>query len=140
MAVNQQTVAQALQRAGVSVFNLQVEDAGGVIALRGDVHSQADKDKAQQVVQGLGVAAANYLTVQGVSGGVTMGSVAAADAAATTAASAKRYTVKSGDTLSKIAKQVYGDASQWKKIHEANRAKIPNPDLIHPGDELTIPQ
>ena len=139
MAVNQQTVAQALQRAGVSVFNLKVEDAGGVIALRGDVQSQGDKDKAQQVVQGLGVAAANYLTVQGVPGGVTIGSVAAADATAHAAASAKRYTVKSGDTLSKIAKQMYGDASQWKRIHEANRAKIPNPDLIHPGDELTIP-
>ncbi len=136
MAVNQQTVAQALQRAGVSVHNLQVEDAGGVIALRGDVQSQADKDKAQQVVQGLGVAAANYITVQGVSGGITMGSVAAA----TEAAGAKRYTVKSGDTLSKIAKEMYGDAGQWKKIHEANRAAIPNPDLIHPGDELTIPQ
>ena len=135
MAVDQGTVAQALQRVGVSVYNLQVEDAGGVIALRGDVGSQADKDKAQQVVQGLGVAAANYLTVQGVPGGVTLGSVAALDAAA----SAKSYTVKSGDTLSKIAKQVYGDASQWKRIHEANRAKIPNPDLIHPGDELTIP-
>ena len=139
MAVNQQTVAQALQRAGVSVSNLQVEDAGGVIALRGDVTSQADKDKAQQVVQGLGVAAANYITVQGVSGGITMGSVAAADAKSSAASSARSYTVKSGDTLSKIAKQMYGDASQWKKIHEANRAKIPNPDLIHPGDELTIP-
>lgn len=136
MAANQQTVAQALQRAGVSVFNLQVEDAGGVIALRGDVQTQADKDKAQQVVQGLGVAAANYLTVQGVSGGVTLGSGATAGAAA---GAAKSYTVKSGDTLSKIAKQMYGDASAWKKIHEANRAKVPNPDLIHPGDVLTIP-
>ena len=140
MAANQQTVAQALQRAGVSVFNLQVEDAGGVIALRGDVQSQADKDKAQQVVQGLGVAAANYLTVQGVSGGVTMGSGATAGASAgASAGAAKSYTVKSGDTLSKIAKQMYGDASAWKKIHEANRAKVPNPDLIHPGDVLTIP-
>ena len=139
MAVNQQTVAQALQRAGISVFNLQVEDAGGVIALRGDVQSQAEKDKAQQVVQGLGVAAANYLTVQGVSGGVTLGSGAAAGGASGGSA-ARSYTVKSGDTLSKIAKQMYGDAAQWKKIHEANRAKVPNPDLIHPGDVLTIPQ
>lgn len=137
MAANQQTVAQALQRAGVSVFNLQVEDAGGVVALRGDVQSQADKDKAQQVVQGLGVAAANYLTVQGVPGGVTMGSGATAGASA--GAAARSYTVKSGDTLSKIAKQMYGDAGEWKKIHAANKAKIPNPDLIHPGDELTIP-
>jgi nucleoid-associated protein YgaU len=132
MAVNQQTVAQALQSAGVSVSNLHVEDAGGVIALRGDVTTQAAKDKAQQVVQGLGVAAANYLTVQGVSGGVSLGSGEAA-------AAARHYTVKSGDTLGKIAKQMYGDAAQWKKIHAANKEKIPNPDLIHPGDELTIP-
>jgi nucleoid-associated protein YgaU len=55
------------------------------------------------------------------------------------ASTGQTYTVKSGDSLSKIAKQVYGDASKWKLIHEANKAKIPNPDLIHPGDQLTIP-
>jgi nucleoid-associated protein YgaU len=136
MAVNQQSVAQALQRAGVNVFNLQVEDAGGVVALRGDVATQADKDKAQQIVQSLGSAAANYLTVQGVSGGLTPGGGAAAGMGT---GGGQTYTVKSGDTLSKIAKQLYGDAGSWKKIHEANRSKIPNPDLIHPGDELVIP-
>ena len=47
--------------------------------------------------------------------------------------------VQSGDSLSKIAKQFYGDAGQWKKIHEANRDAVPNPDLIHPGQQLTIP-
>ncbi len=49
------------------------------------------------------------------------------------------YTVKAGDSLSKIAKHFYGDGSKWKKIHAANADKIPNPDLIHPGLELTIP-
>ena len=49
------------------------------------------------------------------------------------------YTVKQGDSLSKIAKQFYGDAGKWKKIHAANADKIPDPDLIHPGLELTIP-
>lgn len=51
----------------------------------------------------------------------------------------KTYTVKKGDSLSKIAKQFYGDAGKWKSIHIANSDKIPNPDLIHPGLELTIP-
>lgn len=51
----------------------------------------------------------------------------------------KTYTVKQGDSLSKIAKQFYGDANKWKKIHAANADKIPNPDLIHPGLQLTIP-
>lgn len=51
----------------------------------------------------------------------------------------KTYTVKKGDSLSKIAKQVYGDAGKWKAIHAANGDKIPNPDLIYPGQELNIP-
>ena len=49
------------------------------------------------------------------------------------------YQVQSGDTLSKIAKRVYGDASEWTKIWEANKDTIPNPDLIHPGQQITLP-
>ncbi len=56
-----------------------------------------------------------------------------------TAANETTYTVKTGDNLSKIAKQFYGDPGKWKKIHAANADKIPNPDLIHPGLQLTIP-
>ena len=56
-----------------------------------------------------------------------------------TAARGTTYTVKSGDNLSKIAKQFYGDPGKWKKIHAANADKNPNPDLIHPGLQLTIP-
>jgi nucleoid-associated protein YgaU len=49
------------------------------------------------------------------------------------------YTVVSGDSLSKIAKHFYGDASKWRQIFEANRDVIKNPDLIHPGQVLKIP-
>jgi nucleoid-associated protein YgaU len=52
---------------------------------------------------------------------------------------ARTYTVKAGDSLSKIAKREYGDAADWKKIHEANRDQISNPDLIHPGQVLKLP-
>ena len=55
------------------------------------------------------------------------------------APAARTYTVKAGDNLSKIAKEVYGDASQWRRIHEANRETVPNPDLIHPGQTLKLP-
>jgi nucleoid-associated protein YgaU len=54
-------------------------------------------------------------------------------------AAEQTYTVKKGDSLSKIAKRVYGDAQQWRKIHEANRDIIENPDLIHPGQVLKLP-
>jgi nucleoid-associated protein YgaU len=57
----------------------------------------------------------------------------------TASAGGKTYIVKSGDNLSKIAKHFYGDPAKWKKIHAANADKIPNPDLIHPGLQLTIP-
>ena len=52
---------------------------------------------------------------------------------------ARTYTVVSGDTLSKIAKREYGDANKWHAIYDANRDKIKNPDLIHPGQVLTLP-
>ena len=51
----------------------------------------------------------------------------------------RTYTVKAGDSLSAIAEREYGDAGQWRRIYEANRDRIDNPDLIHPGQELTIP-
>ena len=51
----------------------------------------------------------------------------------------REYIVKSGDSLSKIAKQYYGDASKWNKIFEANRDKIKNADLIQPGQKIIIP-
>ena len=50
------------------------------------------------------------------------------------------YTVQSGDSLSKIAKRIYGDANQWRRIFEANRDQIENPDLIHPGQVFRIPR
>lgn len=55
------------------------------------------------------------------------------------AAGARTYEVRPGDSLSRIARQFYGDANQWPRIHEANRDQIKDPDLIHPGQKLVIP-
>jgi nucleoid-associated protein YgaU len=53
---------------------------------------------------------------------------------------ADTYTVKSGDSLSKIAKQHLGDANRWREIYETNREVIgANPDLIKPGQQLRLP-
>jgi nucleoid-associated protein YgaU len=51
----------------------------------------------------------------------------------------KIYEVVAGDSLSKIAKREYGNASEWKRIFEANKDIIKNPDLIYPGQKLKIP-
>lgn len=80
----------------------------------------------------------------GTTGGSTTGSADFSDvtggASSTAPADTGRtYTVKSGDSLSKIAKHYYGDANKWHQIYEANRDKIKNPDLIHPGQEFIIP-
>ena len=52
---------------------------------------------------------------------------------------ARTITVQAGDSLSKIAKRELGDANKWHAIYAANRDKIKDPDLIHPGQVLTLP-
>ncbi len=86
----------------------------------------SDVGSAKDVAASAGESGADFSDVEGSS-------------STTAAGGGQSYTVKSGDTLSKIAKHFYGDANMWHQIHAANRDKIPNPDLIHPGDVLTIP-
>lgn len=49
------------------------------------------------------------------------------------------HTVAKGETLGKIAKEYFGNAMKYKEIFEANTDILKNPDLIHPGQELKIP-
>jgi nucleoid-associated protein YgaU len=51
----------------------------------------------------------------------------------------KAYTVKVGDTLSKIARDYMGDASEYMKIFNANKDQLSDPDKIKPGQVLKIP-
>ncbi len=50
------------------------------------------------------------------------------------------YVVQKGDSLSKISKQFFGSTSEWRRIHEANRDVIKDPDKIQPGWKLIIPE
>ena len=50
------------------------------------------------------------------------------------------YVVQKGDSLSKIAKHFYGNTTGWRRIYEANRDRIKDPDVIQPGWKLTIPE
>ncbi|RJG00777.1 peptidoglycan-binding protein LysM [Noviherbaspirillum sedimenti] len=57
----------------------------------------------------------------------------------TEAAPSQWYTVQSGDTLSKIARQFYGDPNKYMLIFESNRPMLSDPDKIYPGQMLRIP-
>ncbi|MDQ3132264.1 MAG: LysM peptidoglycan-binding domain-containing protein [Acidobacteriota bacterium] len=71
------------------------------------------------------------------SGDLVLDVTAPENASATGGGSGSSYTVQAGDSLSKIGSK-YGVS--WKAIFEANRDKLDDPDKIHPGQELTIPQ
>ncbi len=55
-------------------------------------------------------------------------------------AEVRTYTVQSGDTLAAIAMKVYGDANQWRRIYEANKAQLSGPGNVRPGQVLVIPR
>jgi LysM repeat protein len=52
---------------------------------------------------------------------------------------ARHYTVRPGDTLSSIAQRFYGSPADWKRLYQANRSVIHNPDTIYPGEVLNVP-
>ena len=60
--------------------------------------------------------------------------------AGSASATPRMYVVQSGDSLSKISKKFYGNANSWKRIFEANKDIMKNPDLIQPGWKLRIPE
>jgi nucleoid-associated protein YgaU len=60
-------------------------------------------------------------------------------AVGTSGAASRTYTVKSGDTLSKIAKEHLGDAGAYMKIFDANKDQLSDPDKIKPGQVLKLP-
>jgi nucleoid-associated protein YgaU len=64
----------------------------------------------------------------------------AQQAQAAGAPSTRTYTVKPGDSLSKISQEYYGKASEYNKIFEANKDKLDSPDHIRAGMTLTIPE
>lgn len=60
-------------------------------------------------------------------------------ASATPSPTAREHIIRPGESLSKIAQQYYGNAGQWQKIYQANKDRIKDPNLIHPGQKIVIP-
>lgn len=71
--------------------------------------------------------------------GIAGGAGAEGGAAGGASKESRTYVVQSGDTLSKIAKEYYGDANKYMDIFNANTDKLSDPDKIQVGQELVIP-
>ena len=108
---------------GLDVEGLKVKYDDGVATVTGKAKSQADREK---VVLALG-------NTDGVAQVDDQMEVASPEA------EAKFYTVQKGDSLSKIAKEAYGDAMKYPVIFEANKPMLTDPNLIYPGQVLRIP-
>ena len=110
---------------GLPITGLSVNYNGktDLATIKGQVQSQADREK-------IVLAVGNIDHVAQVDDQMTV---------ASPEPESKFYTVKSGDTLSKISKEFYGDANQYNKIFEANRPLLKDADDIFAGQVLRIP-
>lgn len=125
-AANQEAanaLAVQIRHLGFRVNELQVQFNAGVATVHGTVGSQREKEIV-------------VLTV-----GNTKGVAQVDDRMVVEAPEpeAVMYTVKSGDTLSAIAKAHYGNAMKYPQIFEANKPMLTDPDKIYPGQVLRIP-
>ena len=103
--------------------DIQVVWNDGTVKVTGTAATQEAKEK-------IILAAGNIQGVGKVEDGVTV---------AAPGAESRFYTVKSGDTLSAIAKHFYNNANEYPKIFKANQPLLKDPDKIYPGQMLRIP-
>ena len=116
-------LASAVETLGFEVRDLNIEVTEDVATVWGEADSQETREKVVLVL------------------GNTEG-IASVDDRMTVLVEepqAQFHTVVSGDSLSKIAKEVYGDAMKYPIIFEANKPMLKSPDLIYPGQVLRIP-
>ena len=118
-------VQDHLNKTGIpDADKVNVQIADGKAPVTGDGLSQEAKEKI-------------LIAVGNISGIASVEDQVKTDAPA---AESQFYTVKSGDTLSAISKQVYGNANLYNKIFEANKPMLKSPDKIYPGQVLRIPE
>lgn len=116
-------LVKVIEQMGFKVTDLGVRVDDDRVTLTGQAASQADREKIVLLV-------GNHEGIGAVDDNMT---VAKQEAEAT------YYEVQKGDTLSKIAKQHYGDANKYPQIFEANKPMLKDPDEIYPGQRLRIP-
>ena len=125
-----QSVLNKIQQSGVQLQNLHVEQ--GKLVIRG--HAKT-KPAADEVWNQIKLVDPNYVADLMAEIGYDMGP----PTPAAKPAASRTHTVAKGETLSAIAKSVYGKASEYRRIFEANRDQLSDPDEIKPGQVLKIP-
>jgi nucleoid-associated protein YgaU len=124
----------AIQTAKSLRFDGSAQEENGKLHFKGTVNSQEEANKIWDAIK----------TVpdwqKDIQADIKVNPAAAQKATATAGqAGQKTYTVKAGDTLSKIAKEQLGDAKAYQDIFNANRDQLSDPDKIKPGQVLKIP-
>ena len=122
------SVLELIKRSNVRLDHLHVE--GDKLVLQGAAPNQDVKNEVWNAIKAVDPSFSDL------SADISIDSSLPAP---TSAAAAQTYSVQSGDTLSKIAKQFYGDAGEYMRIFEANKDKLKDPNQIQVGQELTIP-
>lgn len=126
-----QSAMNLMQQEQVQLQNVNMQ--GDKLFIRGTAPSEAAKNKIWDQIKLVDSSYSDLIA------DISVAATQTASAAVGGAQASETYTVKSGDSLSKISKQYYGDASQYMRIFEANRDKLDDPNKIQPGQELVIP-
>jgi LysM repeat protein len=133
-----QAALRTIQQKGVVLAHLHVQD--NKLFIQGSAPSEAIKDEVWNQIKAADAQFSDLTCDLQVDSSLPQPKAAAATAAAGSGGtSGQTYTVQAGDTLSKIAKQFYGDANAYNKIFEANKDQLSSPDRINAGQELKIP-
>jgi LysM repeat protein len=127
---------ETIQREGVRLTHLHVQD--NKLFMQGAAPSQQVKNDVWNQIKAADSTYSDLTCDLTVDPSIAPPQAQAA-AAGSGATSTRSYTVRSGDTLSKIAKEFYGNANEYNRIFEANRDKLQNPDKIQVGQQLVIP-
>jgi len=122
---NAAEMAEMLRDLGITIEGGRISVRGDEVTITGKASDLAEKERAVLVL-------GNTKGVAKVNDQITVDAQAQPQS--------QFYEVKSGDTLSKIAKQFYGDPSKYSAIFEANKPMLKDPDEIYPGQTLRIPQ
>lgn len=117
-------IRERIDKHELKIKDLQVTVQGDKVILEGTPESHEDREKALLV-------AGNVKGISRVSDDM---------AVAEDVLESRYHSVASGDTLSSISKKFYGDPNRYRKIFEANRPMLQDPDSIYPGQLLRIPK